>query len=223
MTSILHKEIENLKEIVYSQRMLVERAITRSIHALLERDALLAGEVIESDHEIDTLEVKIEEECLRILTLHQPVATDFRLIVAVLKMNNDLERMGDYASNIAKRSLLLQNQPEEGLISNLSTMADKVKSMVKRGFDAFFKSDEALAIQVCMDDSEIDSLRKYFNEFIKEEIHKNPEQTEYYLELSSLVRHFERLADMATHVAEEVIYLVEGKIIRHTNKFPVPR
>lgn len=218
MPTTLHKEIDNLKEIVYSQRMQVENAIAGAFTALLENQPELARSVIDSDDNIDALEVRIEEECLRILTLHQPVAIDFRFVVAVLKVNNDLERMGDYAVNIAKRSKILLGYPEQGLTFNLSTMADRVKSMVKRSLDAFFKSDGQLALQVRKDDSEVDSMRRFFNESIKEEIQKNPHQIDYLLELSSLVRHFERLADMATHVAEEVIYLVEGRVIRHANK-----
>lgn len=218
MPTTLHKEIDNLKEIVYSQCMQVERAIARAFTALLENDSALAKQVIDEDDTVDAMEIKIEEECLRILTLHQPFAVDFRFIVAVLKINNDLERMGDYAANIAKRSLVLLNHPERGLTFNLSTMADKVKSMVKRGFDAFFKTDIQLAMQVREDDAEVDALRKFFNESIKEEIQRNPQQTDYLLELSSLVRHFERLADMATHVAEETVYLIEGRIVRHSAK-----
>lgn len=213
--SLLQKELDVLKDLLHNQRLHILWAISKAIAAMEEHDQDKAQEVIDSDVKVDELEVKIEEECLRILVLHQPVATDMRYVVAIFKINTSLERIGDYAANIAKRSvsILISNRPDFSF--NLSEMAYLAKQQVKNSLDAFFNQDSDLAYKVCTDDKKVDAFRKYFTETIIKDIQEFPDQAENLFDLSSLVRHFERMADMATHIAEETIYLVKGKITRH--------
>ncbi len=213
--SLLQKELDVLKELLHNQRLHIMWAISKAIAAMEEHDQEKAQEVIDADVKVDELEVKIEEECLRILVLHQPVATDMRYVVAIFKINTSLERIGDYAANIAKRSvsILISNRPDFSF--NLSEMAYLAKQQVKNSLDAFFNQDSDLAYKVCADDKKVDAFRKYFTETIIKDIQEFPEQAENLFDLSSLVRHYERMADMATHIAEETIYLVKGKITRH--------
>jgi len=215
MSMILHREIEKLKKQLLSVGAVVEEALSQVVQSLNLRNEILARQIAASDSEIDRMEVEVEEECLKILALHQPVAADLRFVVAVLKMNNDLERMGDLAANIAKRVVYLATHPPVDLTLDFAGMGAKVQSMVKRSLDALVNYDAALARQVCADDDEVDQMRRDFEEKIKEAIQKNPSQSESLMTLSSVTRHLERLADMATNVAEDVIYMVEGAIIRH--------
>ncbi len=217
MPEVFQREINNLKKMLMYQRMLVEDSISKAMSALMNRDDELAQKVIDDDAELDQMEVKVEEECVRILTLHQPVATDLRFIVATLKINNDLERMGDLAAHIAKRSKSLHYFRLNGLAIDLPEMAGKVSSMVQRSLDSFVNLDAEQALQVCEDDDEVDSMRRNYKNIITDEIERNPEQSESLMEVSSLVRHLERLADIATNVAEETIYIVRGKIVRHVH------
>ena len=212
---ILRREIETLKRLLLSQGAMVEDAVAKAIHALKERDGELARSVIQSDKEIDMMEVRIEEECLKILALHQPVAQDLRFVIAVMKINNDLERMGDQASNIAKRAVYISTHQTLDLPLDFPGMAEKSQSMVKRALDSLVNEDPKLARQIIKDDDEIDAMRKKIEDIVMNEIQLQPGYVEYLLKLSAIARHLERLGDMATNVAEDVVYLVEGEIIRH--------
>lgn len=193
-----------------------EEAFAKAMTALLNRDRNLAAEVIEGDAEIDRLEVDCEEECLKTLALYQPVvATDLRFVVSVLKINNDLERMGDLARNIARRAIFLAGVERSDMIGDLRPMASRAQSMAKRCLDAFVNLDVALAHSVRKDDDEVDLMRREFHRRTLERIKEDPLNSETWLNLDSVSKHIERLADMAVSVAEEVIYLVEGAIVRH--------
>jgi phosphate transport system protein len=206
--------MDMLKRLVLSEGALVEDAIARAIHALKERDADMARTVIAADTEIDAMEVRVEEECLKILALHQPVAHDLRFVISVMKINNDLERMGDLAVNIAKKADLSKTQMIH-LPLDFPGMAGKSQTMVKRALDALVTSDVELARKVIADDDEVDDMRKSIRDLVVEEIQLTPEKARHLLKLSSIARHLERLADMATNIAEDVIYMVNGEIIRH--------
>ncbi len=194
---------------------MVEEAIAKAISALVNRNGELARAVIDADTEIDRMEVDVEEECLKILALYQPVAADLRFVVAVLKINNDLERMGDLARNIAKRVAFLASHERIDLPGEFRVMASKAQSMVKQSLDALVNSDTSFARKVRDDDDEVDALQRTIRTKVEEQMRRSPDQLDSLMRLMSVSRHLERLADMATNVAEDVIYMVEGDIVRH--------
>ena len=215
MTKHIQRQIEVLKQKILYVGTLVEEAIAKAIAALINRDAGLAKKVMDADNDIDRMEVDVEEECLKILALYQPVAADLRFVVAVLKINNDLERMGDLAQNIAKRVVYLAKADPMDLTIDYRSMAAKAQTMVKQSLDALVNADTALARQVRMEDDEVDQARQRIREQIMGAIRRHPDRVEYLLKYNSVSKHLERLADMATNVAEDVIYMVEGEIVRH--------
>ena len=215
MTKHIQRQTEVLKQKILYVGTLVEEAIAKAIAALINRDAALAKKVIDADNDIGRMEVDVEEECLKILALYQPVAADLRFVVAVLKINNDLERMGDLAQNIAKRVVYLSKADPMDLPIDFRSMAAKAQVMVKQSLDALVNSDATLALQVRGEDDEVDQARQQIRDQIMEAIGKNPGRVEYLLKLNSVSKHLERLADMATNVAEDVIYMVDGEIVRH--------
>jgi phosphate transport system protein len=215
MTKHIERQIENLKERILRVGTLVEEAISKSITALINRDAALAQRVIANDEEIDRMEVEVEEECLKILALYQPVAADLRFVVAVLKINNDLERMGDLARNIAKRVAQLAGGQPHDLPPEIRTMATQAQEMVKQCLDAVVKGDPALARQIRAEDDAVDDARLQIRRQILQGIKNSPEDVENLLRVNSVSKHIERIADMATNIAEDVIYMVEGEIVRH--------
>ncbi|MFY8222345.1 MAG: phosphate signaling complex protein PhoU [Pirellulales bacterium] len=215
MTKHIERQIDQLKEKILRVGTLVEEAFSKAITALINRDIALAQRVMASDEEIDRMEVEVEEECLKILALYQPVAADLRFVVAVLKINNDLERMGDLARNIAKRVAQLANGPTVELPPEIRTMAMLAQDMVKQCLDAVVNADPTLARQVREEDDAVDEARQHIRRRILQGIKAHPEQLENLLRINSVSKHIERIADMATNVAEDVIYMVEGDIVRH--------
>ena len=218
MTQHIHRQIDALKQKILYVGTLVEEAIANAISALINRDAVMARKVIANDAVIDRMEVEVEEECLKILALYQPVAMDLRFVVASLKINNDLERMGDLAKNIAKRVSYLAGAETMEVPVDFRSMAMQAQQMVKQSLDALVNADAALARQVRDEDDEVDESRQRIRQQVLAAIRRNPERTEYLLKLNSVSKHLERLADMATNVAEDVIYMVEGEIVRHQAK-----
>ena len=215
MTRHIERQIDHLKEKILRVGTLVEEAFSKSITALINRDTALAQRVMASDEQIDRMEVEVEEECLKILALYQPVAADLRFVVAVLKINNDLERMGDLARNIAKRVPQLAAGPAVELPPEIRTMAMLAQDMVKQSLDAVVNADPTLARQVREEDDAVDDSRQQIRRRILQGIKAHPEQLENLLRINSVSKHIERIADMATNVAEDVIYMVEGDIVRH--------
>jgi phosphate transport system protein len=215
MAKQLPRQIDALKQKILFVGTLVEEAIAKAISALNNRDRNVANSLIEADSEIDRMEVDVEEECLKILALYQPVAADLRFVVAVLKINNDLERMGDLAKNIAKRVVFLADCELYDLPVDYRPMAAQVKSMVKQSLDALVNADTGLAQKVRESDDGVDTQRRTIERQIEKQIASNSEQTEGLIQLASVARHLERIADMATNIAEDVIYMVEGEIVRH--------
>lgn len=209
------REIENLKKLVLSLGAIVEEQIQSAMLALDRRDSELAKEVIQKDREIDSMEIVIEEECLKILALYQPVAKELRFVVAVLKMNNDLERMGDLAANIAERAIYLSSKEKILILSDFSLITEKAQSMVKNSLDALVNTDIKLAKEVCASDDEVDRLTLEMLNKTMEELEKNPSKTKEYFSIRSISKNLERIADSATNIAEDVVYLCSGEIIRH--------
>jgi len=215
MTSILHKELGRLKELLLALTALVEENVQLSVKALAERDVILAERLIKADEEVNRLEVDLEEECLKILALHQPVANDLRLIVAVLKINNNLERIADQAVNISQRVLAVAQTPDVPSPLNLDAMAVKVIAMLEQALDALINADLDLARTVLNLDDEVDSLHETNYRLFKEHVRKQPETIDTVLNYLTVSRYLERVADLSTNIAEDVIYLNEGKIVRH--------
>jgi phosphate transport system protein len=211
----LERDLDNLQRDLLTLAASVEEAIHKAILALRDRRPLLARQVIAGDSQIDAEENHVEEECLKILALHQPVAVDLRRIAAAMKINTDLERMADLAEDIAERALHLAHWPEVPVPANLQHMTDLATIMVRESLDAFVHLDANLARRVCRLDDEVD---RYNNEIIAELIgimQGSPDLVEPGLSLFSATRHLERIADHATNIAEDVVYLVEGEIVRH--------
>lgn len=218
MTRHIEHQIAQLKDSILRFGTIVEEAISRSNTALFKQDVDLAQKVIANDGEIDRLEVELEEECLKILALYQPVAADLRFVVAVLKINNDLERIGDLASNIAKTVSQLTTSGPFNLPEEISIMAKQAEEMVKNSLDAVVQADPDLARQVRDDDDVVDAGRQAVRTLVMQQIKKNPEKVESLLQINSVSKHLERIADMATNIAEDVIYMVEGEIVRHRHR-----
>ncbi|HVU89962.1 MAG TPA: phosphate signaling complex protein PhoU [Pirellulales bacterium] len=217
MSKHLQHQIEALKQKILLVGTLVEDAIAKAISALVNRNGDLARAIIERDDEIDRMEVDVEEECLKVLALYQPVAADLRFVVAVLKINNDLERMGDLARNIAKRVAYLAAHERVELPAEFRGMAAQAQSMVRRSLDALVNRDTLIARQIRDDDDEVDAVQRIIRDRIQSQMRQSPDKLDLYMRLLSVSRHLERLADMATNVAEDVIYMVEGDIVRHRN------
>ena len=215
MSRHLQTEIEKLKRNVLYLSAIVENSVQKAVRAIESRDPAVGGEVLEADEEIDRMEVEIEEECLKVLALHQPVAGDLRFIIAILKMNNELERIGDQAVNIAERAVLLACRPKVDMPFDFALMAEKAKDMLKQSLDALVNRDSKLARKVCAADDAVDDMHKQMYIKAQDGIRHHPEHAESYIFLLSVSAQLERIADHATNVAEDVIYMVEGDIIRH--------
>jgi len=211
----LQKELDNLKKMILSLGAMVEERVRMAVKAIKSRDADLASEIIRTDYEIDENEVEIEEECLKILALHQPVAVDLRFIVAVIKINNDLERVADEASNIAKCVQFIAHEDKVKVPFDYNMMAQKAQFMVKMSLDALVNLDEDLAFRVLTLDDEVDQIHGEAHNQIKGAIVEQPSRASYLINLLLISRYLERIADHATNLAEEVIYMIEGEIVRH--------
>jgi phosphate transport system protein len=211
----LQRDIERLKKRVIELGTVVEERFAMAVKAIECRDENLARQVIEGDPEIDQLEVDLEEECLKILALHQPVADQLRYIVAVLKMNSDLERIGDLAVNIAQNAMPLVKTKTLKIPFDYYTMCQKVEEMLKKSLDAVVNMDTEVAYQVCAMDDEIDFMKRTMqNQFIRR-VQTNQEDLEPFVDLFLTSRHLERIGDHATNIAEDVIYMITGEIHRH--------
>jgi phosphate transport system protein len=211
----MQREIERLKKMILSLSAVVEESVRTSVRSIEDRNGALASEVIASDARIDQTEVDVEEECLKILALHQPVAIDLRYIVAVLKMNNDLERIGDLAVNIAERTVFLCERAPIPAPFDFGGMCHKTLGMLQGSLDAMMNMDPDRARAVLASDDEVDDINRQMYAKISGALRQNPEHAEVLLSYLSAARSMERIADSTTNIAEDVIYLVEGRIVRH--------
>jgi len=211
-----HEELEALKQTLLAMGGLVEEQIRRVMSALLERDSVLAQEVIDRDRQVNAYDVEVDEKCVELLALHQPAAGDLRFITTAMKIVTDLERIGDQAVNIGQRALELNQEPQLKPYIDLPRMADRAQRMVKESLDAFVARDTELARRVCGEDAEVDALKEQiFRElltFMMEDARTIPRA----IRLILISRFLERVADHATNIAEMVIYMVESKMVRHT-------
>ncbi len=210
----LLREMEKIKKEILCLGAMVEDRFQKAIHALRTGDQVLAQHIMDTDFEIDRREIEVEEECLKILALHQPVATDLRFIVAVIKINNDLERIADYACNIAKRFIISSHDP--GIFKyDYAPMADQAAKMLKKSLDALVRMDVDMAYDVRDMDQIVNAMRNEAYETMKKDIQSRPEMVGEIINMYLISRHLERIGDHTTNIAEEVIYLIEGEIVRH--------
>ncbi len=209
------KEIEKIRKTILSLGAMVEERVQKAGRLIESKNIIDAEMLIKSDYEIDEMEVEVEEECLKIVALYQPVASDLRFIIAVIKINNDLERIADEAVNIARHIEHMTKNDTFEFIFDYSIMVEKVEDMLKKSLDALVHFDTDIAIDVCMLDDEVDKIYRENYDMIKEAMEAHPGHIRYLLNLFLISRHLERIADHATNIAEEVIYMTEGEIVRH--------
>jgi phosphate transport system protein len=215
MVIIFLREVETLKERVLRLSIDVEDRLRKALLAVARRDAVLAAEVMDGDVEIDRREVAIEEECLKLLALHQPVASDLRFVIAALKVNNDLERIGDLAVNIADRARLLATAPRPGIGLPIDRMGALSIGMLRKVFQAFLEHDARLAAEVVASDDEVDDMNRNLIATVMGRIRAGDPSPEALLLLLGVSRELERVGDHATNIAEDLIYMFQGGIVRH--------
>ncbi len=216
MTVHFQRELKKVKQNILFLGGMVERNLYNAIDALDKVDVKLAREVIKGDVEIDKKEVEIEEECLKIIALYQPLARDLRFITAVIKINNDLERVGDEATNIARRVIEISKCSFKSPPVRYIEMGERSREMLKISLDSLVNLDLDLAYKVCMMDDELDRINRENYKYVKKAIQENKSNGGVILDLLLVSRHLERVGDHATNIAEEVIYMIEGKIPRHS-------
>lgn len=212
---IFDEELKSLKEKILRMGLLVEAAIRDSIKALVERDSALAREVIKRDHQINALDVQIDEDCIRLIALMQPKAGDLRFLTTAMKITADLERMGDLSEDVAERAIELNEEPPLKPYIDIPRMADIAQSMLSDALNALMRRDTAAAYAVIKRDDEVDSLTvQIFHELMFFMI-QDPKTVSRAVKITYIAKYLERIADHATNIAEMVVYMVEGKIIRH--------
>ncbi len=217
MSIHLHKEIKKTEKRILALSALAEEAVRNAVSSFTDKDEMLAKKVVANDEQIDAQEIDVEEECLKILALHQPVAIDLRFIVAVLKINSDLERVGDHAVSIAKRALLITQLTDANSPAPFSfdKMIDLATSLLKRSIDALINHDSDLAYSILEQDKVVtDTKRALYKSYI-EITKENPSQLEVNSAYMFVSRSLERIAEHAMNIAEDVIYMIKGEIVRH--------
>lgn len=210
------EDFDKIKGKVLEMGSLVEDQIRNALTALVERNEALARQVVENDRIVNTLDVEIDEMALNGLARYQPVAKDLRFVTTAMKISSELERMSDLAENICERVLELNEEPQLKPYIDIPHMAERARVMVKESLDAFVKKDSALARKVIHDDDFVDNLTEQLFRELLSFMLENPKTISRAIRLSFIAKYIERIADHATNVAELVVYMVEGKIIRHT-------
>ncbi len=211
----LDEEINKLKKMVFEMSTFVEDMIAKSVKSLKERNMIMAEEVIKSDEKVNEIEIDIENQCIRILALYHPEAADLRTVAMIMKINNDLERIGDHAVNIAEKSIYLADKPPVKPLIDIPKMADKAIEMLRESLDSFVNKDADLAIDVCKKDDEVDLLEPQIVRELVTYMIADPKIIDRALSLIMVARNLERVADLATNIAEDTYYVASGKILKH--------
>jgi len=210
------EELTDLKQKLLRMGALVETQVRQALTALVDRDEDLAKKVIQNDRQVNTLDVDIDETCLELMALYQPAARDLRFVTTAMKISTELERMSDLAENISERAIELNQEPQLKPYIDIPLMAERATKMVWEAIDAFVRGDSVMARKVLKDDDHVDELNEQiFRELLSFMI-ENPQTITRAIRLSFISKYIERIADHATNIAELVVYMVEGKIIRHT-------
>jgi phosphate transport system protein len=210
------EELAELKTKLVRMAGLAEDQIDKALAALVRRDSAQARQVIERDHKVNALDVEIDEDCIRLLALHQPAARDLRLVTTAMKIATELERISDLAENVCERAIELNEEPQLKPYIDIPRMGNLARTMVKESIDAFVKDDAALARKVLTDDDLVDELMEQLFRELLSFMLEDPHTISRAIRLSFIAKYLERMADHATNIAELVVYLVEGRIIRHT-------
>ena len=214
------EDLKKLREDILYMGGLVEDQIQKAVSSLVERDSKLAETIIQRDHEVNRLDVEIDDLCIQLLALHQPAARDLRFITTALKITTDLERIGDMAVNICERALELNEEPQLKPYIDIPRMARTAERMIRESLDAFVREDTSLALKVCSEDQELDDLNsQIFRETISYMI-EDPHTINRAIKISSVSKYLERIGDHATNIAEMVVFMVKGKSIRHMKDIP---
>ncbi len=211
----LEEEIVNLKKSLLEMATSVEEMIAKSIKALKDRNMILAEEVIKSDDKINKMEIQIDNLCIKILALYHPEAEDLRTVTMIMKINNDLERIGDHAVNIAEKAIYLADKPTVKPLIDIPRMADKAMEMLRESLDSFVNKNEELAVLVCKKDDEVDSLETQVMRELVTYMISDPTTIDRAIYLILVGRDLERVADLATNIAEDTFYIASGKILKH--------
>jgi len=209
------EELDYLRSRLLEMSALVEDSVYRSVLCLSDKDPGQAQRVLQNEAEINRMEIEIDDLATRLLALQQPMATDLRLLTSAIKINNDLERMGDLAVNIVERALSLINEPLIKPLIDIPAMANRVQSMIRKSLDSFVKRDAELARTVLVSDDSVDELRDAIYEELISHMERDPKEVRQGINLMFIARNLERLADHATNIAEDVLFLVEGVDVRH--------
>jgi len=211
----LTEETSKLKKMLFEMASSVEEMIAKSIKALEENNMILAEDVIKSDEKVNEMEIEIDNQCIRILALHHPEAEDLRTVTMIMKINNDLERIGDHAVNIAEMALYLADKPPVKPLIDIPKMAEKAIEMLQESLDSFVNKDAELAVEVCKKDDEVDALEPQIVRELVTYMISDPQTIDRALTLILIARGLERVADLATNIAEDAYYMASGKILKH--------
>jgi len=211
----LEEEINKLKKMLFEMASSAEEMIAKSIKALQENNMILAEEIIKSDDKVNKMEIEIDNQCIRILALFHPEAEDLRTVTMIMKINNDLERIGDHAVNIAEKVIYLADKPPVKPLIDIPKMAEKAIEMLQESLDSFVNKDAELAIQVCKKDDEVDALEPQIVRELITYMISDPQTIDRALTLIFIARALERVADLATNIAEDTYYIASGKILKH--------
>ena len=220
MSVHLERQIDKIKGMITAEFEDVAQAVQRAIEAAEQRDAELAKQVIQHDASINQAEIDIEEECLHTLACYQPVAFDLRYLVAVLKMNNDLERIADLAVNIAEQARFLANEPPMEFMSYINGMSGEVNQMIEQALNAMLEADAEKADAVRSADDRVDVLHRRMYEQVERAMPDYPQHARQLIHVMNISKQLERIADLACNIAEDVIYVVRGHILRHRGTSP---
>jgi phosphate transport system protein len=215
------EELQELRHQLLEMGGFVEKQVADAMRALIERDDEFARVIIDRDRTVNRMDVQVNEQCLRLLALHQPTARDLRLITTALKITTDLERAGDMAENICERVLELSQEPQLKPLIDIPRMAAIAQDMLRRALDAFVREDAEMALQVCHQDDEVDHLTDQLLRELLTFMMEDPHTITRAMRLIFVAKYLERLADHATNIAEMVIFMVKGKSIRHLDRPPV--
>ena len=216
MTTVLEEKINGLKQQLFTMAGIVEEMIANSIRALVNRDSALAAQIIEADEDrVNRLEIETEDAAINLMALYQPEASDLRTLAMVILINNDLERLGDHAVNIAEATQFLVARPSVKPLVDIPKMADTAIGMLKDSLDAFTRNDGELARAVCARDTVVDDLNRKVKEELSAYMAEDPKTIERALKLMMISLNLERIADLATNISEDVIYIAKGEVIKH--------
>lgn len=221
MTSHFHRELRDLRTKLVDQCERIEEGIEEAIEAFLNQNPDLAREVIERDKNFDEKEIEIEEDCLKLLALYQPVADDLRFIISTIKINSDLERIGDLSANICERAIYLSNVEGKSLDLRkyFEELTERVQNLVRESLNALLEKDIELARTVRQEDDKVDQIHGEMFEKLTDEIQQKPELADFAINSLSVSRYLERIGDHASNIGEDVVYMMEGEIIRHRDPY----